>query len=364
MDNNLFSLFDDVPENEEINEKEKKSKGNKKKPVAQVQASSLFLFEEDTNQKDAENNDNTKSENKFEDENVGSANNNINNATLEIINLDNIVEESFDSTVNYKDLSEDDTINDITEPLVEDLRDETSETQVEEIQEKDKGEEVEKASDFLFDEHTFSEEVSNEDQINFDSETNEAPIINNLDELKEIKEEEEEEEEELNALFAQEIIQNDYAVHFIEKNESFEHNIISNKTTLPEEEISNAVEEKSLLEALETDVASLPEWNLNKKYYTIGEVAKLFEVNTSHIRFWSKEFDFKLRTTRKGDRMYTVEDIDKLRLIHELVKVKKHTIKGAKELLSTNKKKVVEKVDLKAQLKDLKSLLLGIQNKL
>ncbi len=111
-------------------------------------------------------------------------------------------------------------------------------------------------------------------------------------------------------------------------------------------------------------IAPLPEWELQKKYYTIGEVATLFNVNTSHIRFWSKEFNFRLRTTRKGDRMYTAQDIQKLRLIHELVKVKKHTIKGAKEILSVNKKKVVEKIDLKEQLKDLKALLIGIQNKI
>jgi len=109
---------------------------------------------------------------------------------------------------------------------------------------------------------------------------------------------------------------------------------------------------------------SLPEWDLTKKYYTIGEVAKLFDVNTSHIRFWSKEFNFRLRTTRKGDRMYTPEDIERLRLIHELVKVKKHTIKGAKEILNTKSQKVTQTVDLKDNLKDLKNMLLGIQKKL
>ena len=116
--------------------------------------------------------------------------------------------------------------------------------------------------------------------------------------------------------------------------------------------------------APENEVQSLPEWELSKKYYTIGEVARLFDVNTSHIRFWSKEFSLKLRTTRKGDRMYTPNDIEKLRWIHELVKVKKHTIKGAREILQTQKKKVVEKIDLKDNLKELKSLLVGIQKKL
>lgn len=133
-----------------------------------------------------------------------------------------------------------------------------------------------------------------------------------------------------------------------------------------------SLEEKQAAEALADEEANndtnehsgLEEWDLTKKYYSIGEVAKLFEVNTSHIRFWSKEFKLKLRTTRKGDRMYTPQDIEKLRYIYELVKVKKHTIKGARELLQTNKKKVVESKDLKDNLKDLKSLLVGIQKKL
>lgn len=111
----------------------------------------------------------------------------------------------------------------------------------------------------------------------------------------------------------------------------------------------------------EPPVQSLPEWKLTKKYYTIGEVAQLFEVNTSHIRFWTKEFNFKLRTNRKGDRMYTPIDIDKLRMVHELVKVKRHTLKGAKDIINNKKINLAKNITLKDNLTVLKELLINIR---
>ncbi|KAA5533831.1 MerR family transcriptional regulator [Taibaiella lutea] len=112
------------------------------------------------------------------------------------------------------------------------------------------------------------------------------------------------------------------------------------------------------------EVAPLPEWNLDKKYYTIGEVAQLFAVNTSHIRFWTNEFKLKPRTTRKGDRLYSPKDIAELRLIHHLVKEKKHTIKGAREKLKAEKTGVNNKLDLKESLLELKNTLLKIREQL
>lgn len=108
----------------------------------------------------------------------------------------------------------------------------------------------------------------------------------------------------------------------------------------------------------------LPEWELNKKYYTIGEVAKLFEVNVSHIRFWTTEFRIKTRTTRKGDRLYTPKQIGELRLIHHLVKVKKHTLKGAKEVLQQGSTQLEKKLDLKDELQKLYQLLSEVRENL
>ncbi len=83
------------------------------------------------------------------------------------------------------------------------------------------------------------------------------------------------------------------------------------------------------------------EKEIEKLYFTIGEVAKMFEVNTSHIRFWSKEFDvIKPATNKKGNRMYTQSDIDNFKKIYHLVKEKGFTLKGAKIELKDGKTKM------------------------
>jgi len=82
------------------------------------------------------------------------------------------------------------------------------------------------------------------------------------------------------------------------------------------------------------------EKEIEKLYYTIGEVAKMFDVNTSHIRFWSKQFDvIKPATNKKGNRLYTQSDIDNFKKIYHLVKEKGFTLKGAKVELKTEKLK-------------------------
>ncbi len=83
------------------------------------------------------------------------------------------------------------------------------------------------------------------------------------------------------------------------------------------------------------------EKEIEKLYYSIGEVAKMFDVNTSHIRFWSKEFDvIKPATNKKGNRMYTQSDIDNFKKIYHLVKEKGFTLKGAKVELKDTKTKM------------------------
>jgi DNA-binding transcriptional MerR regulator len=74
------------------------------------------------------------------------------------------------------------------------------------------------------------------------------------------------------------------------------------------------------------------EENTDKLFYTITEVADMFKVNASLIRFWEKEFDIlKPRKSNKGNRLYTKKDIENLRLIYHLVKEKGFTLQGAKE---------------------------------
>lgn len=86
------------------------------------------------------------------------------------------------------------------------------------------------------------------------------------------------------------------------------------------------------------------EKEIEKLYFTIGEVAQMFNVNTSHIRFWSKEFDvIRPATNKKGNRMYTQSDIDNFKKIYHLVKEKGFTLKGAKIEL---KEKKTSKADI------------------
>lgn len=83
------------------------------------------------------------------------------------------------------------------------------------------------------------------------------------------------------------------------------------------------------------------EKEIEKIFYSIGEVAKMFDVNTSHIRFWSKQFDvIKPATNKKGNRMFTIGDIENFRVIYHLVKEKGFTLKGAKVEMNGLKKKM------------------------
>jgi len=88
------------------------------------------------------------------------------------------------------------------------------------------------------------------------------------------------------------------------------------------------------------------EKEIEKIYFSIGEVAKMFDVNTSHIRFWSKEFDvIKPATNKKGNRLFTQSDIDNFKKIYHLVKEKGFTLKGAKGELKTDKHKHTKHVE-------------------
>lgn len=112
------------------------------------------------------------------------------------------------------------------------------------------------------------------------------------------------------------------------------------------------------------DLPGLDGWKATKQYYSIGEVAELFKIATSHIRFWTTEFNLKVRTTRKGDRLYTPEQIHELRTIYHLVKEKGFTLNGAKAKLKQDKKAVTETVSLKQSLLNLRNLLTDIKNRI
>jgi DNA-binding transcriptional MerR regulator len=87
---------------------------------------------------------------------------------------------------------------------------------------------------------------------------------------------------------------------------------------------------------------------LTKLYYSIGEVASLFEVNTSLIRFWEKEFQIITpKKNRKGNRLFSTQDIENLNKIYFLVKIKGYTLDGAKNELQKKNKVIPELSEVK-----------------
>lgn len=139
------------------------------------------------------------------------------------------------------------------------------------------------------------------------------------------------------------------------------------KEKAPKKEAApKAVEEEQQEEEVvisdEPQAEILKDWEGDKQYYTIGEVARLFKVRTSNIRYWTKEFAMKVRTTRKGDRLYTPQQVKEIRTIYHLVKERGFTINGAKNKLKQGKKVSVESVDLKDSLLQLRNKLVHLRN--
>ena len=100
------------------------------------------------------------------------------------------------------------------------------------------------------------------------------------------------------------------------------------------------------------------EVKVEKLYYSIGEVAKMFNVNTSLIRFWEKEFDIiKPKKNKKGNRLFTQKDIDNFHIIYHLVKENGMTLKGAKKKMKENKEDTEHNFEIIRSLEQIKEML-------
>lgn len=111
-----------------------------------------------------------------------------------------------------------------------------------------------------------------------------------------------------------------------------------------------------------TPIIPTDEILFSKQYYPISEVASMFGVNISLLRYWEKEFDIiKPRKNRKGDRLFRPADIKNLKIIYHLLKEKKYTIKGAKDFLKKGNK-VTEKFEAVEVLKNIRSMLLELKS--
>ncbi|MDB4213184.1 MerR family transcriptional regulator [Flavobacteriaceae bacterium] len=102
-----------------------------------------------------------------------------------------------------------------------------------------------------------------------------------------------------------------------------------------------------------------------KRYYSIGEVAKAFDVNASLIRFWEKEFkNLSPKKSSNGKRKFTSEDIIIIKQIFFLLKEKGYTIEGAKAYIREAKKKPMNSFEIIEKLNEIKSRLLKIKKEL
>ena len=102
-----------------------------------------------------------------------------------------------------------------------------------------------------------------------------------------------------------------------------------------------------------------------KMYYSISEVAKIFNVNESLLRYWEKEFPIIAPRKAGGNvRQYRKEDIENIRLVYHLVKEKGMTLQGAKQRLKANKEKTVQTAEIVERLKQIREELVNLRNSL
>lgn len=113
-----------------------------------------------------------------------------------------------------------------------------------------------------------------------------------------------------------------------------------------------------------SNITNIEELDPDKHYFSIGEVANIFKVNTSLIRFWEKEFDIiQPKKNKKGNRLFTKEDIKNFYIIYNLVKERGFTLQGAKDKLKENNKSV-EEADVIQSLQKVKNFLLELKEAL
>ncbi|MDR0711897.1 MAG: MerR family transcriptional regulator [Prevotellaceae bacterium] len=104
---------------------------------------------------------------------------------------------------------------------------------------------------------------------------------------------------------------------------------------------------------------------IEKVYFSIGEVASMFEVNTSLIRFWEREFDIiKPHKNKKGNRLFTPKDVDNFRIIYHLVKEEGLTLDGARKRLKNKMTDEEINLEIVKSLENVREMLLEVKNTL
>ena len=99
-----------------------------------------------------------------------------------------------------------------------------------------------------------------------------------------------------------------------------------------------------------------------KLFYKISEVAEMFNVNISAVRFWEKEFDIlKPKKNKKGNRLFTPKDIKNIQIIYHLLKERGFTVEGAKKKLKDNKTDTIENIEIVNHLRDIRGFLVNLR---
>jgi DNA-binding transcriptional MerR regulator len=107
-----------------------------------------------------------------------------------------------------------------------------------------------------------------------------------------------------------------------------------------------------------------PHKQIEKVYYTIGEVADMFGVNPSLIRFWEREFEqLSPKKNGRGNRVFNRKDLELFHKIHHLVKDKGFTLEGAKKILREKRSEEVEE-DVLSKLTHIRAELMALANRL
>jgi DNA-binding transcriptional MerR regulator len=136
------------------------------------------------------------------------------------------------------------------------------------------------------------------------------------------------------------------------------------KTTAPVQRLKTGRGRKSIRQiSEEADLIQIPEDEIlfQKLYYTMGEVADMFRVNQSLLRFWEAEFNIlQPKKNKKGDRYFRPVDIKNLHLIYHLLRQRKYTIEGAKDFLKKNSK-AEEKFETIRKLEEIKRFFLEMK---
>lgn len=102
-----------------------------------------------------------------------------------------------------------------------------------------------------------------------------------------------------------------------------------------------------------------------KLYYSMGEVAEMFDVNPSLIRHWESKFDcVRPHKNKKGNRMFSPQDVEKLKLIYHLVKERGMTLEGANMAMKRRGKSVLREVSILERLQNIRAMLLEVRESL